>query len=80
MQKPARKSQNSHDRVLRFHADHADTDADKYDADVLDAVIGQQPLEVMLAKGVDDTQDAGHHTEDQNHRSQNRRMQVQDAV
>ena len=53
--------------VLDRHQREAETDQD--DADVLDAVIGEQPLQVMLAESEGDAQHGAHDTEGGDHRA-----------
>ena len=42
-------------------------EAHQNDADVLDAVVGQQPLEVVLHQRIEDAQQPGNHTDHQHH-------------
>jgi len=63
MKQPARKAEDRQRRRMDVHAQQAQAQAHRDDADVLDAVIGQQPLEVMLRQREQHAQDAGHHAD-----------------
>ena len=52
----------------RRTADHGQAEAHDDDADVLDAVISQQPFQVVLADGEGDSQDARDHAQPQDDR------------
>ncbi len=66
VQQAAGKTEAGHDRVVQGHAEHAETEPDHDDADILDAVIGEQSLDIVFAQGIDDAECARGHAEHQN--------------
>jgi hypothetical protein len=62
MQHPPAKPEDGHDRIADCHTDHPNSQADQNDANIFNARVGQEPLDVVLAEGVDHTQNTGNHT------------------
>ena len=52
------------------NAKHADAEPDQNDADVLDAVVREQALQVVLGEGQDHAEHAGDDTEQEQHETQ----------
>ena len=78
VQQAAAQAQDDPIRAAQRTTDHGQADAHDDDADVLDAVIGEQPLQVVLADGKRDPEDARDHAQRQeNHAPGERRITEQ---
>ena len=58
VQQAAGEAQGRHRRVLVADPQDADAEPQRDDADVLHAVVGQQPFQVVLRQGVEHAEDA----------------------
>ena len=63
--KRAAQAQDDPVRAAQRTADQGQTEAHDDDADVLDAVVGQEALQVVLADGKGNPQDTRDHAQDQ---------------
>ena len=65
VQQAAAQAEDDPVRAAQRTADQGQAEAHDDDADVLDAVVGQQPLQVVLADGEGDPEDARDHAQRQ---------------
>ena len=68
MQQAAAQAEDDPIRAAQRTADQGQAEAHDDDADVLDAVVGEQPLQVVLADGKGDPEDARDHAQRQDDR------------
>jgi hypothetical protein len=70
MQHAPAKTEGRHDWIAQGHPDHPNSQADQDDANILNARVGQEPLDIILAEGVNHTQNTGYHSGNQNNSRQ----------